>query len=477
MKILYSILVFAFLILVSSCSNCTNDDTDEITSVERDSAVDSIKISPNKLVVRFPAGTPEADKEALRTEVFAVKDSSCSCGTNRIELWEIDTTKIKIEEAKRKTVASGGAGGVRGDHQFYFKVPDPGVEPPTIDSILERERIEGRVRNILDGLIVEANQNGPIVNIGVVDTGYDIKEETSQFFYETGNTLACGNYHSSGWNFVDDNWDIRDGHSDGHGTFVTETLTRELDRKNVSYSILPIKAFDEKGQGSYWNIICAFNYLKEIQELNGDLHIVNASFGYSFHTLSDVARRDSLIELQKESILASLIEELNEIGILIVASAGNDHLNTDTPGNAHFPSSFTAPNLIGVGGYTFHRDIGGNIAKAIRGNYGSESIDLVAPYQQGFPNNNPNIDMLVKNGTSYSTPYATANVAHFMNNSGDGGLPGQIKILFLNSLETRQDWMEKIEGGRYIDTENPIINDLVPMVTRPNETEEIKIED
>jgi len=477
MKTIYSILALCAILLISSCYDCRRkkEKTGEEKVDERAVKVDSpimnpVELSPNKLVVRFPDDMSEDDKEALRDSVYATVDSTCSCGTSPIELWEIDTTKIDIEHAKRQTVNNDDSE-MEGDHQFYFSVPDSGSVAPSIAINADLDPIENGIQNVLSIYTATSHNSDSRMNIAIVDTGFDFKDHEqlqTNFLYDTSNIdMDCNQEykHLSGWNFVDGNADITDSHSDGHGTFVTKTLMRELEASDIPYSILPIKAFDGSGRGSYWDIVCAFNYIKEIQAVKGDLKIVNASFGYGIPVVDEASYQESVAAYNERSILASLITELGNNGTLIVASAGNDHLNTDEIGKAHFPSGFTAPNLIGVGGYTLHRTVTTNVSRRINGNFGPISIDLAAPYQHGFPEESQNSstqDILIKEGTSYGVPFTAAKIAQFISNSTQGVTPIQIKNTFLNSLETHQNFTEMVGGGRYIDTDNPIINDLRP---------------
>lgn len=463
MKIIYSIVVLSLVIsLLASCKCDEVKGISDYTNLDLSIDRDGIEISRDELVVRFSDGISESEKEKLRDSAFAIAGSTkkCSCGSYQIEMWKIDTTKIKIEEAKSQTTGgSPGKGYVEGDHQFYFKIPEVGKGSPTTDIIVPD--IDTGSGNILEGLTSAPGGQGSRMNFAVVDTGFDFNghNQMPSFLYDVRNTgMNCNQEkyeHISGWNFVDNNGNIRDSHSDGHGTFVTRTLMRELEDNDVHYSILPIKAFDGLGTGSYWNIVCALNYIKEIQVKNGDMNIVNASFGYDFHRIDEIAKRDTLIKLQKKGILAALIEELDSLGTIVVASAGNDGLDTDEPGNAHFPSGFTAPNLIGVGGYDWiPTSTVEHTVRSISGNYGSVSIDLAAPYKIMFEVGGDNI-MKTGTGTSYGTPIVVARIAQIMDSGMADSAPAQKINTFLNSdmIQIHSNFTKKIGGGRYIDSE------------------------
>lgn len=487
MKTVYSILALCAILLISSCYDCRRDKekkgeekVDE-KAVKVDSPrVNPVELSPNKLVVRFPDGMSEDDRQDLRDSAFVTNKSSCPCASNLIELWEIDTTKIDIEHATSQTTSTDDGDGVRGDRQFTFPLPSPGTQAPSISSIIVPDVDPGFINILGDFRISANNLSGSSVNIAIVDTGYDFKEGMTPFLYDTSNTdLDCGEYHVSGWNFVNNDADIRDTHRDGHGTFVTETLMRELNEANVPYTILPVKAFDDNGKGSYWNVVCAFNYVKEVQARNGNLHIVNASFGYGLPVVDEVSNQKNVEEYNKKSILASLITEL-ENNTIIVASAGNDTLNIDEPENAHFPSGFTTPKIISVGGYALYSSLGGNVSKTIKGNYGPISVDLLAPYQHLFlPESADNLgqDGVIKQGTSYGAPFTSAILAKFISDGNSFGTPTQLKQAFLESdfILQDQNFTNKVDEGRYIESDAFINNPY--MVVPVHDNQVLKIVD
>lgn len=447
MKTLYYFLaVCSLLSILTSCDGCKVNGKapktlEDATNRQIDTpSLSGIRMVQNQLVIRFPEDFPESDRQTLRNEVHATKKSACSCGESPIELWEIDPAKINLEEAVSKTTKKDR--GLEGDYQFTFPMPDPGKGSPSLDSIIVQDIIEGGTRNILNDFIVDLNSSN--INIAIIDSGFDLAEEMSPFLYPTGGIdMDCGEDHVSGWNFVDKNGDIRDTHSDGHGTHVTKVMMRELNDDNVSYSILPVKAFSDDGTGSYLDVICALNYIKEIQAKKGDIHIINASFGYDFGQIEDMNQRLSSIQHHREnSILASLIDDLSN-STLFIASAGNNGLNNDDQGNSHFPSDFTSLNVIGVGGFSERELI--QARKSLKGNYGVMSIDLAAPYVI-------NIDNSRIFGTSYGTAITSAKLAKFMADAADGDTAEQIKSNFFNSpfIQSHEAFSDSIDQGRFL---------------------------
>jgi hypothetical protein len=100
--------------------------------------------------------------------------------------------------------------------------------------------------------------------------------------------------------------------------------------------------------------------------------------------------------------LYNAIQAANNAGILFVAAAGNDGRNTDS--STFYPAGYNVPNVISVGAI----DKSGKLASF--SNYGSKSVDLVAP---GVAVNStvPGSSYASYNGTSMATPHVTGAIA------------------------------------------------------------------
>lgn len=332
-----------------------------------------IKPSLNQLIVKFDANKTEEERRKVRDSFFLEAPvEQCKCGDTNIELWTIDTDQLAIEDAV-KSIKRSGRGGVEGDLGFEIKLstfkdykakqkwadPTPFVSPPT----------------------------GSSVNIAIVDTGLDFLTVQTPL-YSTAGLQEC--YKTlSGWNFVENSNNIID--DQGHGSAVTSIITSELVANNIDYRILPLKVFDNKGLGSYWDVVCAFGYIKEIQKNGGRIDIINTSFG---GLMSEVADQE---------VLKGIMEDISSKS-LIVASAGNNSMDTDIKGNGHFLSSYTSENLLAVGGYTWDKSVGLNSIEIHEdSNYGEVSIDVAAPYSDSYVLRANRTYLL--EGTSYATAY------------------------------------------------------------------------
>ena len=117
------------------------------------------------------------------------------------------------------------------------------------------------------------------------------------------------------------------------------------------------------------------DYLLTMKERGHNIRVINASFG--IERINDQDPDDSdLIELYD-----SILSDLNQQGILFIASSGNSGVDTSEPDKNHYPSNSPLENVISVGsidrnGYI---DSFGNFLGKFYGNYSKTKVDLVAP--------------------------------------------------------------------------------------------------
>lgn len=450
---LYSIVLISALLLygcpiLPEISEETNATATTTVINEQDSVPEGPEYSSDQFVVRFPDGTDPDKKAEIRNGYPIIEEAieRCSCGDPNLELWTFEPTTFEVESAKNSLARSDAEDGLEGDRQFTFNIPET-VEP---------YRVGGIGPELIESLTIKDN-TGPTVNIAILDSGFDYNKnrDSEPFLFSTQNIMANCMDQTSGWNFVDGNADVTDKHS--HGAYVTKTITSQLDNNNVKYQILPVKAFDSLGSGSYWDIICALGYVNEIQKKGGNLHLLNASFGHS--VLGSESGQDDAGSGKEQKVFKGFLSELKENNLLFIASAGNiDNTNNDEQGFKHLPSGFDSENIIGVGGYITENDL---ISK--KGNYGKTSIDLAAPFIHTFSfENDQNIEKVEATGSSFSAAFTTARLAEFIYSENQDN-QGQIEIdaiLLKNSFlnDQTQNWIlhdvnlaEFINQGRYLE--------------------------
>lgn len=389
-----------FLMLLAAYSSCDKpiliEDNQSVTQIKSVAnpgivVVDgyTIKPSSNQIIVKFDSGLSQVQRQNIRNQYFLTSPpKACSCGDSNIELWTIDNTQIEIEEGVKKLNSGQSGSGVEGDRGFEIKVNSfPGYQPSNPVA-----SFKSLIRNSTEGTIT----------IAVIDTGLDFLRYPT-YIYEYPNLQNC-NGATSGWNFINNSDNIMD--DQGHGTAVTSIITTKLNSGNVDFRILPLKVLNDQGYGTYWDVVCAFGYIKEIQDQGGKIDIINTSFGGA---MSDV---------KAQLILTSIISDISNKSV-IIASAGNDGVNTDNNANDHFLSSYTSSNLLAVGGYKLNSPNVGinpsNIVLHENSNYGKVSIDITAPYVTDYILNANELYSL--NGTSYSTALVTGFAGKLAANS------------------------------------------------------------
>ena len=435
-----------FLVLLNSCGTKT-----EIKEKQGFDAKLVPQMDYDHLVLQFPPGWTKERKDIFKDSLHLKKDpaKTCPCGDPNLEFlaWDYDNfPNLDIQAAKNGL--TGGPGKAQGDQPFTFFLPELEKDSDyritdITDAGTYKAKIAGLKKSLLDMDVM-----GNKINIVVIDTGIDFykNRDMDPFLYSTENLSdECGE-QNSGWNFVENTKEMDD--DQGHGTYVTRLITSELDEANVQYRILPLKVFNSKGEGNYWNIVCALSYIKKVQAANKNLHVMNASFGYSFFKskMSDPDR----INYAENSIVKELIDDLK--GLSVIASAGNIGNDTNLPNNENYPASFTSENIIGVGGY-----IQENQNRELAGNFGNISIDVAAPfsdYKFSFRNKfSISVENVQLVGSSYSAAYTSAKMAELINNLQQTATPNQNKKSFLNPIN---NWVKidpnldyGISEGRY----------------------------
>ena len=213
------------------------------------------------------------------------------------------------------------------------------------------------------------NQN---VVVGVIDSGIDIEHRDlkDNIFVNTGEVPGNNIDDDSngfiddvnGWDFVSNDRTVFDSaNEDFHGTHVAGTIGARGNNSigvvgvNWNVQIMPLKAIGLSGTNDA-RLIEAYNYAKTMRQRGVNLRVLNNSYGGQRFSQS----------------LLDAVRQLNDAGILFVASAGNETLNNDWV--PHFPASFDSPNVISVAAST----LSGLLATPFS-NFGGKSVHLVAP--------------------------------------------------------------------------------------------------
>lgn len=406
-----------FIGVMSFLLSCTQKGiheavTEEATSVieAKESGKCDSEAIPNQLVVKFFRHVEEIDKRILRAELEVKNFKKCDCADKTLELWEFDEKDsegkpLNIEE--KKAIAEDN---------------EADIEGADLNFIMTTTGTTGFYNGgnpHYTGLPTSLYTTNADVTIAVLDTGiqYDYFEQSyPPFLYYNGlsNTCSSGmDNEFSGWDFV--NNDATPYDDNGHGTIVTTLITKTiLNYKNsVPFQILPVKIFDEKGKGTYFDLLCGYRYAVK----KPGMDIINMSFGWCG---------------ERQTLLEKFIGETERKGkILVVASAGNQKENNDQM--AHYPSSYPNKNVLSIGAINQN-----NTDLASFSNFGKHSVDFAATGDRILFDFGHGVEEV--SGTSFATAFATANAAYYYAKGTprkhiEAKLKGTSK--YLNSLKTK----------------------------------------
>lgn len=227
--------------------------------------------------------------------------------------------------------------------------------------------------------------------VAIIDTGADINhpliknniwtnsQEVINGIDDDGNGLI-DDIH--GWNFVANNNDLSDNNS--HGTHIAGIIQQRTQSTRIKYMILKYYDSGKADEDTVSATTQAINYATEMKA-----DIINYSGGgYTPN------------EKEKEAI-----RNAQKQGVLFVAAAGNDGLNTDTIG--YYPASYKIKNIISVAAMDSKKQL------LDSSNFGADSVDFVAPGKKVF-SSLPGGNYGYMSGTSQATAWISGLAAKLM---------------------------------------------------------------
>ena len=238
------------------------------------------------------------------------------------------------------------------------------------------------------------NERTSCAKVAVLDTGVqsdhpDLKKNLWE------NTADPSNGRDDDNNgVVDDRYggDLVDGKGSGvdkhgHGTHVAGIVgargnnDRGISGLCWSLKIVAVRVLDADGRGTWSREIAGIDYA-----IKAGAKVINASYGGP----------------SGSEIVRDAIQRARDKGVLVVAAAGNDGVNTDSKPN--FPAAYPDSNILSVAA-TNSKD-----KLASFSNFGAQTVDLAAPGDH-VASTFWKSDYAYMSGTSMATPYVAAAAA------------------------------------------------------------------
>jgi hypothetical protein len=317
-KTLPSLLAVACIAVASQMISCTPMyqpvRTDE-PAVH--SPYDSGRYVLDEIIVMFKGSPTEAEKDNLKAKINGphfdaskLKTRKCSSCDGDVELWQAPDihTRIHADGLAAGTKSPGSSRPVGQDGLGYYSLNFKQNIP--MDSLGKFENLNGIKK-------IENDTRGKeVVRIAVLDTGINTEQiiGTSYLWTNPESKNKCYPGDRFGWNFINDDGDVRDDNLNLHGTLVSHFIINQFaTSQNKAVELMTLKTHDENGSGDLFKSICAIHYA-----MKKGAQIINASWGFYYYEDGAHPYLDYLIT-----------NVLRKQGILFVAAAGNKMQDAD----------------------------------------------------------------------------------------------------------------------------------------------------
>jgi len=442
-------------ILLSGCSkepnqlNALNGDKDLKTAAASQAGQHYV---PNEMLVKFKAGTSESARINVLSKVNGTVAEKILTNAMKHSGDNEGITLVKMPMA-----VLDGVGRMKGLTEIEFAEPNFIYTSDATSN--DTYYTNGSLWGMYGDATTPANQYGcqageawaaghigsSSVYIGIIDEGYMFTHEDLLANAGTNPGEIAGNGIDddgngyvddvNGWDFDGNNNTVFDGTGDDHGTHVAGTIGGTAGNgKGVAGVCWNVKLLDAKFLGNRGgttaNAIKAVDYFTGLKTRGINIVATNNSWGGGGFSQA----------------LQDAIERANVAGILFIAAAGNDGLNTET--NTSYPSGYPNANIIAVASIT---STGGLSSFS---NYAATKVDIGAP-GSGIWSSIPKSSKgkiisgyASYSGTSMATPHVTGATALYAS-THPGATVAQIKSGILNSAISTASLSGKcVTGGR-----------------------------
>lgn len=236
--------------------------------------------------------------------------------------------------------------------------------------------------------------------VAVIDSGIDYyHEDLADNLWVNTQEIAGNGIDDDNNGYVDDIFGISALRHNGdpmdtnrHGTHVAGIIGARGDNQTGitgvvwDLQILSCSFLDSDGYGTVEGAVTCIDYVIQQKARGQDIRIINASWGGS----------------GQSQALKEAIARAGEVGISVVAAAGNDSKNADA--YAHYPSGYALDNIISVASSDELDRL------SAFSNFGFESVDLAAP-GSGIYSTVPDDGYQYLSGTSMAAPMVSGSLA------------------------------------------------------------------
>lgn len=412
----------------------TNDDQPTFKS-----AIQDPEFEPNELIIKFKEGTTDESQNAALAKINGkvkekIHTSAMKANGNKQGVLLVSVPVQAFEAmTKAKDLPEVEYAEPNYIYQHYETSNDTYF---TIGSLWGMySDVSVPYANAFGSHAADAWANGhtgsATVFVGIIDEGYMFTHEDIAANAGTNPGEIAGNGKDDdgngciddvyGWDFDGNNNTVFDGVNDDHGTHVAGTIGGVGGNgKGVAGICWKVKLLDAKflgiRGGTTANAIKAVDYFTALKNKGVNIVATNNSWGGGGFSQA----------------LQDAIERANTAGILFIAAAGNDGLNTET--STSYPSGYPNDNIIAVASIT------STGALSSFSNYAATKVDLGAPGSSiissvpvksgskivsGYAN---------YSGTSMATPHVTGAAALYAS-THPGAAASDIKAAILDAAK------------------------------------------